>query len=364
MRTKPKALFITGTDTGVGKTHVSVSLVKALVKHGLRVSVMKPIASGSERGPLGLRNDDALALMEASNVDTPYATVNPYCFEPAISPHIAAEEARIEISLDTIERNFHRLSAQADFTLVEGAGGWYAPISPTKSISDLPKALNIPAILVVGIRLGCLNHAQLSKLAIEAKGVEFAGWVANAIDPTLARAAENLATLERLLGRPPLAVFPFAAAESTDQCPGMASTAGHSAAAPGSSQPTARHSAAAPSSSQPTAGHSAAAPSSSQPTAGHSASAPSSSQPTAGHSAAAPGSSQPTAGHSAAAPSSSQPTAGHSAAAPSSSQPTAKHPAASTPPPATGARPPVPATADANVHCGEHLARHLSLISF
>jgi dethiobiotin synthetase len=206
----PNALFITGTDTGVGKTLVSVSLVKALVKHGLRVSVMKPIASGSEHTPEGLRNADALALAEASNVAVPYATTNPYCFEPAISPHIAAEEAKIDVNVGLIKSRFEALAGGADFVVVEGAGGWYAPISRTQWMADLPKALGIPALLVVGVRLGCLNHALLSKQAIEAAGVEWAGWVANAIDPTLERAAENLSSLERMLGSEPLAVFPFA----------------------------------------------------------------------------------------------------------------------------------------------------------
>lgn len=207
---KPTAIFITGTDTGVGKTHASVSLVKALVKHGLRVGVMKPIASGSDRTPEGLRNSDALALAEASNVDIPYSTLNPYCFEPAISPHIAAEEAGIAVDLSVIREDFNRIQSKADFTVVEGAGGWYAPISRTQSMADLPRALNIPVVLVVGVRLGCLNHAQLSKEAIEASGMELAGWVANSIDPALERAAENLTTLERILGRAPLALFPFA----------------------------------------------------------------------------------------------------------------------------------------------------------
>jgi dethiobiotin synthetase len=209
---KPTAIFITGTDTGVGKTHASVSLVKALVKHGLRVGVMKPIASGSDRTPEGLRNSDAMALAEASNVQVPYATLNPYCFEPAISPHIAAEEAGICADLTLIRTNFDKIRSQADFTVVEGAGGWFAPISKTASMSDLPKALDIPVVLVVGVRLGCLNHARLSKEAIEASGLELAGWVANSIDPALERAAENLATLERILGSTPLALFPFASA--------------------------------------------------------------------------------------------------------------------------------------------------------
>jgi dethiobiotin synthetase len=207
---KPNGLFVTGTDTGVGKTLVSVSLVKALVRHGLRVSVMKPLASGSEHTPSGLRNADALALAAASNVAVPYAAINPYCFEPAVSPHIAAEEAKIAVDVGLIKSRFEALAAGAEFVVVEGAGGWYAPISRTQSMADLPKSLQLPVLLVVGLRLGCLNHALLTKEAIEASGVEFAGWVANAIDPTLERAAENLSSLERLLGSEPLAVFPFA----------------------------------------------------------------------------------------------------------------------------------------------------------
>jgi dethiobiotin synthetase len=208
---KPQGLFVTGTDTGVGKTQVSVSLVKALVQHGLRVSVMKPIASGSEHTPSGLRNADALALAAASNVDVPYAAINPYCFEPPVSPHIAAEEAKILIDVGLIRSRFETLAASGDFVVVEGAGGWYAPISTTQSMADLPKSLQLPALLVVGLRLGCLNHALLTKEAIEASGVEFAGWVANAIDPKLERAAQNLSSLEQMLGSEPLAVFPFAA---------------------------------------------------------------------------------------------------------------------------------------------------------
>lgn len=205
----PAGIFVTGTDTGIGKTLVSVSLVKALVHHGLRVSAMKPIASGSEHTPSGLRNADALALAGASNIAVPYSATNPYCFEPAISPHFAAEEAGIEVDLRIIKERFLALASGADFVVVEGAGGWYAPISPTRRMSDLPALLNVPTLLVVGLRLGCLNHALLTKRAIDAHGAEFAGWVANRVDPTLERSAENLASLTQMLGSEPLAVFPF-----------------------------------------------------------------------------------------------------------------------------------------------------------
>ncbi len=203
-------VFVTGTDTGVGKTFVSVSLVKALVRHGLRVAVMKPIASGSEWTSAGLRNADALALAGASDVIAPYSTINPYCFEPPISPHIAAEEAGVQVERGVIRDRFEALTSGADFTVVEGAGGWYSPISATHTMADLPRWLNLPVLLVVGVRLGCLNHAHLTRTAIEAAGAQLAGWVASAVDPTLQRSAENLDTLERIMGREPLAVFPFA----------------------------------------------------------------------------------------------------------------------------------------------------------
>jgi dethiobiotin synthetase len=170
---------------------------------------MKPIASGSEHTPVGLRNADALALAAASNVAARYAAVNPYCFEPAISPHIAAVEAGIAVDMHLIRQSFEIVAAGADFVLVEGAGGWYAPISESQAMSDLPNLLGIPVLLVVGLRLGCLNHALLTKRAIEADGAEFVGWVANSIDPTLERRAENLSSLQHRLGAQPLAVFPF-----------------------------------------------------------------------------------------------------------------------------------------------------------
>jgi dethiobiotin synthetase len=206
---KRAGLFVTGTDTGVGKTLVSVSLVKALARHGVRVAVMKPIASGSEHTPEGLRNADALALMEASNVRSPYSAVNPYCFEPAISPHIAAKEAGISIDPSVIRDQYDILANHADIVVTEGAGGWYVPISAELSMSDLPRVLETPVLLVVGLRLGCLNHALLTRRAIEACGAEFGGWVGNCLDPKLERSEDNLATLEHRLGCEPLAVFPY-----------------------------------------------------------------------------------------------------------------------------------------------------------
>jgi dethiobiotin synthetase len=203
-------LFVTGTDTGVGKTVIACALARAFAARGERVAVMKPIASGAERRAWGLRHADALALMGAANVPLTYTQVNPYCFEPAVSPHIAAEDARIDIDLDTIRSSFLVLAALSDRVVVEGAGGWLAPINARESMGDLARALGVPAVMVVGLRLGCLNHAQLTRQAIEAHGVAFAGWIANSSGPAMERAAENLATLERRLGAAPLAVVPFA----------------------------------------------------------------------------------------------------------------------------------------------------------
>ena len=203
-------IFITGTDTGVGKTVVACGLVRALRKTGSRVSVMKPVASGSLQTPEGLRNADALSLMEAAGMDTRtlYARVNPYCFEPPISPHIAAEDAKIAIDIDLIRHEFDRLAADAEWVVVEGAGGWLAPLSEHETMADLAGGLALPVLMVVGLKLGCLNHAQLTRLAVGADGAPFAGWVASAIDPQMSHPEANLESLERLLGEPPLAVVP------------------------------------------------------------------------------------------------------------------------------------------------------------
>jgi len=202
-----RGIFITGTDTDVGKTVVSCALVRGLRTLGRRVAVMKPVASGATRTPHGLRNADALALMDAAGSELPYERVNPYCFEPPVSPHIAAKEAGIDVDTSRIKQDYDVLAAGSDWVVVEGAGGWFAPINNHQTMADLAWALSVPALLVVGLKLGCLNHAQLTRIGIEAHGVSFAGWVANGVDPDMARAAENLTALERLLGEPALAVI-------------------------------------------------------------------------------------------------------------------------------------------------------------
>jgi dethiobiotin synthetase len=209
-----RGVFVTGTDTGVGKTVVACALVRGLIAHGARVAVMKPIASGSVATPEGLRNEDALALQAAANVPQDYRDINPYCFEPPISPHIAAEEANLTVDVGTIVYGYRRISAQADWVVVEGAGGWLAPVNGRQTMADLCAALELPALLVVGVKLGCLNHAQLSHGAIRAHGVPLTGWVASQVDGAMLRPKENLATLERVLGGPPLALVPHLSAQA------------------------------------------------------------------------------------------------------------------------------------------------------
>jgi dethiobiotin synthetase len=203
-----RGIFVTGTDTGVGKTVIACALVRALRGAGAQVAVMKPVASGAFETAAGLRNSDALALMQAAGCPHPYEEVNPYCFEPPISPHIAAKDVGIEVDTSRVRQNYDRLASSADWVVVEGAGGWFAPINEHQTMADLAWALSVPALLVVGLKLGCLNHAQLTRLGVESHGVGLAGWVVNGIDRDMMRVEANLATLERLLGEPPLAVVP------------------------------------------------------------------------------------------------------------------------------------------------------------
>jgi dethiobiotin synthetase len=205
-----RGVFITGTDTGVGKTVIACALVRGLRELELTVAVMKPVASGAQLTPEGLRNDDALALIAAADYTGAYADVNPYCFEPPISPHIAADEADTRVDIGTIVQKSAAIGRTADFMVIEGAGGWLAPVNASDTMAELAQALAVPVLLVVGVKLGCLNHAQLTAAAIAAQDLPFAGWVASIVEPQMARVDENLATLEERLGRAPLAVVPYA----------------------------------------------------------------------------------------------------------------------------------------------------------
>ena len=208
MNTAAKGFFITGTDTGVGKTLVAVALTRALVARGLRAAVMKPVAAGGLRTPAGLFNDDALELLAASNVKAPYEDVNPWMLSMPASPHLAARADSVTIGHDRIVAALDRLQAVSDLVVVEGAGGWHAPISATETMADVAGKLALPVILVVGIRLGCLNHALLTRDAIRARGMVFAGWIANQLATTMPLADANIDTLESRFGAAPLGVVP------------------------------------------------------------------------------------------------------------------------------------------------------------
>jgi len=206
-------LFVTGTDTGIGKSVASAALLHALRAGGARAVGMKPVASGCEPGPDGWRNEDALLLQAASLPRPRYQDVNPYALPQPLAPEIAAAEAGVEIALEPILAAHARLAAQADTVVVEGVGGWAAPVSAGLDQIDLVRALKLPVVLVVGLRLGAINHARLSVRAIQVDGAELIGWIANGIDPHMARADENFEILRRRLpvpcwGRLPYAVQP------------------------------------------------------------------------------------------------------------------------------------------------------------
>lgn len=203
-------LFITGTDTEIGKTFVSSLLIKFLIENDLKVIGMKPVASGAKIVDGELKNEDALILMQAANVDADYKTVNPYVFEPAVAPHIAAEQVGTEIDFDKIKNNYDQLKKISDVVVVEGVGGWYAPLSSYTTVADLADALQLPVILVVGLRLGCLNHALLTAQAIRQSGLPVAGWVANHMEKDFSSAEENIKTLKHYLNDLPfLGTVPF-----------------------------------------------------------------------------------------------------------------------------------------------------------
>jgi dethiobiotin synthetase len=203
--------FVTGTDTGVGKTLVTAALLRRLRESGVAVAGMKPVAAGSVAGPEGPANEDALLLQSESSVRHPYAVVNPWLFEPAIAPHLAAAEAGITIDTARITAAHATLRAGAEVVLAEGAGGFLVPLDDTRSFADLPALLGMDVLLVVGLRLGCLNHALLTAEAIAARGLTLAGWIGNTIDPGFARRDANLATLHARIAAPCLGLVPWMA---------------------------------------------------------------------------------------------------------------------------------------------------------
>jgi dethiobiotin synthetase len=204
-----REFFVAGTDTGVGKTLAACALLYELRRLGLRSLGMKPVAAGVENSPDGPANGDVLELRRASSWAAPLREVNPYCFEPAIAPHLAAHEAGVRIEIDPIVHAFRALRAQADAVVVEGVGGFLVPLNEREDAGDLAAALALPLVLVVGMRLGCLNHALLTRQAIAARSLRLAGWIANTIDPQMARFEQNLQALRERMGAPLLGIMPF-----------------------------------------------------------------------------------------------------------------------------------------------------------
>jgi dethiobiotin synthetase len=205
-----QGVFVTGTDTGVGKTLAACALLHALAARGLRVIGMKPVAAGARDEAGRLANDDVMALKAASTVSASDELVNPYCFEPAIAPHIAAAQVGVSIDLARIRDAYAVLAGRADYVIVEGAGGFRVPLGPSFDTADLVADLDLPILLVVGMRLGCINHALLTVAAIEALGLRLAGWVANHIEPDMMYASENVATLQERLRAPMVARISYA----------------------------------------------------------------------------------------------------------------------------------------------------------
>ncbi|HDK37636.1 MAG TPA: dethiobiotin synthase [Thiolapillus brandeum] len=200
--------FITGTDTDCGKTLVTLGFMQLCLQRGLKTAGMKPVAAGALRTHEGLLNPDALAIQGLSSPPLSYGNVNPYCFEPAVAPHLAADQAKTSIDLKNIKQQYTQLCQSHDAVIVEGAGGWKVPINDSLDMADLCQSLKLPVVLVVGLRLGCINHAVLSAEAILASGQPLLGWIANHIDANMALAEDNIQTLKQRIRAPLLGRIP------------------------------------------------------------------------------------------------------------------------------------------------------------
>ena len=208
---KHKAIFITGTDTGIGKTFYTCRLLESLNAEGYSTLALKPVAAGAIEVGGVLKNDDALQLQQAASVDIPYQDVNPYCFELPIAPHLAATKESREIDLKLIRDQYLKLNNKADIVVVEGVGGWQVPLNDSCTVADLAGVLQLPVVMVVGMRLGCINHALLTANSIQQSSLPFVGWVANVIDTDMSALDENVKTLQQLLQIPLLDVIQFQA---------------------------------------------------------------------------------------------------------------------------------------------------------
>ncbi|MGR6034081.1 MAG: dethiobiotin synthase [Candidatus Nitrosoglobus sp.] len=204
-----KGIFVTGTDTEIGKTCCSLGLMICLQRAGYQVAAMKPVASGCKQTKLGMCNEDAMLLSRYANVSVTYQQVNPYALTLPIAPHVAAAVQGVEIQPAVIKASFDAVSTLADAVVVEGIGGWAVPINAKQTMADVAILLDLPVVLVVGLRLGCLNHALLTTSAIMQAGLPLAGWIANNIKPTSAWAKENIQALCERLPMPLLGTVPY-----------------------------------------------------------------------------------------------------------------------------------------------------------
>lgn len=207
-----RGFFVTGTDTDAGKTWVTLGLLQAFAAAGYRTAAMKPVACGVIETHEGLRNQDALLLQRQATVPLRYEEVNPYLFQPPIAPHLAAQDAGVRIDLSRIKALHDNLLQRADVVVVEGVGGWRVPLNEHETSADLVERLGAPAILVVGLRLGCLNHALLTVESIAHHGVRLAGWVANCITASMPQQARNIESLQARISAPLLGTIPYLAA--------------------------------------------------------------------------------------------------------------------------------------------------------
>jgi dethiobiotin synthetase len=215
-----RGIFVTGTDTSVGKTWVSAGIMAALQLQGKRVLGMKPVAAGCDETADGLRNEDALLLQQQGSLPMDYALINPYAFAPPVAPHLAAAQASVHIDLERIERYYQTLAEAADAVVVEGAGGWLVPLNERDSMADLAARLELEVVLVVGLRLGCINHALLTAESIRAHGGKLTGWVANTLDLHMSKLPQNVLSIQQRIGAPLLGLIPYMGALSVDAIAG------------------------------------------------------------------------------------------------------------------------------------------------
>ena len=210
-----RGIFVTGTDTECGKTEVALALVRGLQERGIRTAGFKPVAAGANWCDGKLQNADALALKAAGAGEFPYSTINPYCFEPAVAPHLAAAEAGVTIDPETVLSACKELASGCDFVVAEGAGGWRVPLAPRMDMQELALVLGFPVLLVVGLRLGCLNHALLSEQAVRASGAPLVGWIGSQVDPGMSRLNKNVESLIGQLRVPCLGILPHPSSQET-----------------------------------------------------------------------------------------------------------------------------------------------------